>query len=115
MAQFLRADTFRFKKIGKNRPKLQKWRKPRGKHNKIRRGMAGNPPMPSIGYRGPAKDSGKIKGLIPMLVNNMKELDNATAKNIVIISSRIGAKKKMEMIKKATEMKLKIQNMENKK
>jgi len=34
--RFVRVDTHRHSRLGKGRPKLQKWRRPRGKHNKTR-------------------------------------------------------------------------------
>ena len=34
--KFLRRDSVRFSKIGKNRKKIQKWRKPKGRDSKMR-------------------------------------------------------------------------------
>ena len=108
--KFLRRDYIRYSKIGKNRKKLQKWRRPRGRHNKMREDRKGYPITVRIGFKRPKMDSGKIKGLTPYLVNNAKELEKATKGNIIILG-KVGAKKKIELIKKANEMKLEILNL----
>ncbi|MEK6892980.1 MAG: eL32 family ribosomal protein [Nanoarchaeota archaeon] len=113
--QFLRADTFRYKRIGKNRPKLQKWRRPRGKHNKLRLKRTGHPACPSIGYGTKRVNSGKILGFKPILINNLKELEKIGKDNAIIISKRIGAKNKLEIIKIAEGRKIKILNLGAKK
>ena len=107
--KFLRVDTAIHLRLGARRPKMQKWRRPRGKQNKIRLKRAGYMKMPRIGFKTARKDSGKIKGLVPKLVHNVQELQNITKDNIAIIA-RVGAKKKMEILKKAEELKIKILN-----
>jgi large subunit ribosomal protein L32e len=115
MKRFVRAETVRFKRLGKNRKKLQKWRKPKGRHSKMRKKRAGYPISPSIGHGKPVVREGMIKGKVPMLISTMKDFDKASASNIIIISRRIGARKKMEMIKKAHELKLQLLNVKDKK
>ena len=114
MKKFVRPDTFRFSRLGKNRRKLQKWRRVRGKSNKLRLGRMGYPVVPTIGHKGPRKDAGKVKGLMPKLVHNLAELQDI-GKNEGAILARIGAKKKLELIKKAEELKIKILNLGGKK
>lgn len=108
--RFIRQDWWRMSRLGKNRKKLQKWRKPSGMHSKMRRKRFGYPISVAIGYKGPAKESGKIKGMCPVLVHNIQELSSLSKDNIVIIA-RVGAKKKLDIIKKAREMNLKIFNV----
>jgi len=112
MKRFLRRDWSRYSRLGKNRKKLQKWRRAKGRHNKIRKRRAGYPGPPLIGYKKPKAESGKINGKVPILVENMNDLVSASKNNILIISRRIGARKRIEVIKKANEMKLEIQNVE---
>lgn len=112
--KFIRPDTFRFSRLGKNRRKLQKWRRVRGKSNKLRLGRAGYPKVPSVGFKTPRKEAGKVQGLIPKLVHNLDELNSLT-KNEAAILARIGARKKLELIKKADELKIKILNLGGKK
>ena len=108
--RFLRTDYMRLSKLGKNRKKLQVWRRARGMHSKIRRRRRGYPEMPLIGRATPRKEVNKVNGLVPALVHNLDELGRATKNNIIIIA-RIGAKKRIELIKKAKEINLKILNI----
>lgn len=107
---FLRSDIRRHLRLGKKRRKLQKWRMPKGRHNKIRRKRFGYPIQPGIGFSSPRVNSGKVNGLIPVLVHNSRELMKTSKNNIVIIA-RVGARKKLEIIKKASEMNIPIFNL----
>lgn len=107
--KFLRSDTVRHLRLGKNRRKLQKWRRPRGRHSKIRKKRMGYPVFPTVGYKGQKKKSGKISNLAPLVVYNVSGVEKASQDNILIIA-RVGAKKKMDIIKKAEEKNLKIFN-----
>lgn len=113
--KFVRVDTFRISRLGKSRPKLQKWRRPRGKHNKTRLKRFSYPIQPGIGFGTPKVNSGKIDGLNPKWIQNIHELGTLTNKDIVIISRKIGAKKKIEIIKKLEQMKIRIFNVGGKK
>lgn len=110
MVKFLRSDTMRHSKIGKNRRKLQKWRAPRGRHSKIRRKRFGYPRLPGIGFGTPRINSGKVEGLNPVLIHNVKELEQMPKGSIAIIA-RVGARKKIDILKKASELKLRILNV----
>lgn len=109
--KFLRTDYWRLSKLGKRRRKLQVWRRARGKHNKMRRRRKGYPAIPMIGYKQARKDSGKVKGLLPVLVNNMSDLGKIKSGQGAILSSTLGARKRIEVIKKAESMKIKIMNL----
>ena len=108
--KFLRRDSSRFSKLGKKRKKLQKWRKPKGRDNKMRENRHGYPKVVSVGYKSTKAESGKLKGLYPYLVYNIGDLDTA-GKDSIIIIAKVGTKKKLEIIKRALEMKLKIENV----
>jgi ribosomal protein L32E len=108
--KFLRSDTNRFSRLGKGRRKLQKWRRARGKSNKMRLNRAGYSSVPKVGFRTPKKEAHKVQGMIPKLVHNLSELE-ALGKNQAAILARVGALKKLELIKKADELKIKIVNM----
>jgi large subunit ribosomal protein L32e len=112
--KFLRVDAGKISRLGRKRPKLLKWRRPRGKQNKIRLGRAGYPVAPSVGFRTPRKLSGKVGGLVPSLVHNVREIE-ALGRDKIAIIARVGAKKKMEMLRKAEEKKIKILNLGGKK
>ncbi len=108
--KFLRQDSHRHSRLGKNRRKKQVWRLPKGRHSKMRQQRKSYPSMPTIGYATPRKDSGKIQGLSPVLVHNLSEL-KALSKTQIAILAKIGAKKKLELIKFANENKIKMHNV----
>ena len=108
--EFVRRDMSRFSKLGKNRKKLQSWRKPKGRDNKMRLKRKSYPSVVSVGYKTSKKESGKVNGLFPVLVHNLKELESL-GKDSAAVIAKVGAKKKLELIKKADELKIKILNV----
>jgi len=108
--QFVRVDTCRYSRLGKGRRKLQKWRRPRGKHNKVRLKRFSYPVSPVVGFKTPKSEAGKLMGLAPMLVHNVAELQSLDNKKQIAIIARVGARKKIEIMKKADELKIKIAN-----
>ncbi|MCA9485555.1 MAG: 50S ribosomal protein L32e [Nanoarchaeota archaeon] len=108
--KFVRQDVSRYAKLGKNRKKLQKWRKPKGRDSKMRLSMKSYPASPTVGHKSPKKDSGKIDGMTPILVHNTNELLSLTKGQVAILAS-IGARKKLEVIKLAEEKKIQIINL----
>lgn len=108
--KFLRRDFLRYSKIGKNRKKIQKWRKPKGRHNKMREKRKGYPATVSIGYRKKSEESGKIKGHDPVRIFNMNDLEGI-GKGQAVIIAKVGAKKKIDIIKKAQDKKITILNL----
>ena len=113
--RFVRVDTHRQSRLGKGRKKLQKWRKPTGKHNKTRLKRFSYPIQPGIGFGTPRKTAGRIQNLIPVLVESISDLQKLTKENIAIVSRTLGAKKKIELMKKASELNIKIANAGGKK
>lgn len=104
---FVRKDSFKISRLGKNRKKKLKWRRPRGRHNKVREKKKGNMKQPSIGYRSPKKIRGLLNGFKMIYISNMKELLNLKKEEMGIIRN-IGAKKKVELMKKAKELKINL-------
>ena len=102
--KFLRRNTGFHIRIGKKRKKKQVWRKPTGRDNKMRESRKGRPPLVSIGYKR-KKEKKNIS-----LVYNIQDLENA-GKNDILILGKIGRKKKIEILKKALEMKVNFQNV----
>ena len=101
--EFKRQDSVRYSRLGLRRKKLQKWRRPRGIDSKMRLKRKSYPKTVSIGYK-------RKKTPMPVLIHNLKEL-NSLDKNATVILARIGAKKKLELIKAAEEKKIKIVNI----
>jgi large subunit ribosomal protein L32e len=89
-----------------------KWRAPRGIHSKLRmhKKEAGNLPRP--GYGSPKS----VRGLHPsgfeeFLVYNLKSLEKINPeKQACRISATVGKKKRLEIMKKAEELKIKVLN-----
>lgn len=110
---FQRQDYMRSLRLGKRYSKPT-WRAPKGIHSKMRLERTGYPKVVKIGYKQSREVANKIDGLVPILIHNLAELSQAKKTNAIIIA-RIGARKKLEIIKKAEEMKLKILNINKEK
>jgi large subunit ribosomal protein L32e len=108
--KFIRQESGRYSKLGRNRKKLQGWRKPKGRDSKMRLKRKSYPATVSIGYSSPRKEHGRVHGKLPVLVYNTKDLEKIGNDNIAILA-KVGAKKKLEIIKTAEERKIKILNV----
>ncbi|MCK5043549.1 50S ribosomal protein L32e [Candidatus Pacearchaeota archaeon] len=108
--KFLRRIWGRYSKLGKRRKKKQVWRKPTGRDNKMREKRKGYPAVVSVGYKQDKKLRGSLEGKTPILVQNVKDLESLK-KNEIAIVGNIGKKKKIEIAKKAKEMKIEIHNL----
>lgn len=113
--KFLRRLTNALLRFGKRKKKKRKWRKPRGRHSKVRKKRKGYVKPVSIGYGKPKEKKGLIKGLKPVVVHNVEELKKVKQDEIVIIASGIGKKKKIEMAKTILENNIKVLNFDAKK
>ena len=105
--KFLRQMWKAYKRIRK-----VKWRRPKGSQSKLRKRMKGKGAVVSIGYGSPKEVRGLHPcGLKEVLVHNPKELEKVDPeREVVRISSRVGKKKRIEIIKKAEELKIKVLN-----
>lgn len=113
MKAVVRRSTLKHSRMGLGRRKLHRWRAAVGRHSKIRKNRFGYTKSPRIGFKSPKSESGKINGKMPMRITNMSELSRANKDNILIIAKVVGARKRMEMIKKANEMKIEILNVKS--
>jgi len=109
--QFLRRDSARLKKLGKNRRKKQKWRNPTGRDNKMREKRRGYAPTVSIGYGTDKKERNKVEGKKIVRVMNMKEFEKLNPKNEIALLGKVGMKLKIEIAKKAKEKNISIYNL----
>ncbi|MEK6906030.1 MAG: eL32 family ribosomal protein [Nanoarchaeota archaeon] len=114
MVKFLRRTWSRFSKLGRKRKSKQVWRRPTGRHNKIREKRKGYPAKLSIGYRGDKKDRWKIEGKNVIIVNNLADLEKIKKEDMIIIG-KIGRKKKMDIAKIVKEKKLQVYNLNTEK
>ena len=110
-SKFMRRVWNRYSKLGKGRKKKQKWRKPKGRDNKMREKRRGYPVVVSIGYGTKKTERGKIENKIPMTVKNLNDLKKAQAEKASIIIAKVGMKKKIEIAKEAHKHGVKISNL----
>ncbi len=98
----------KFLRQNSNRKKLkQKWRKPSGIHSKLRLNKAGHRKKPSPGFRNQKKE--RVSNV--SLINSIYDLSNA--KQSILLSSSLGLKKRLEILKRARELNLNILNIKN--
>ncbi len=103
--EFIRQDSWLRLKIG-NKPR---WRRPKGKHSKMREKRVGKHPRVEIGYRNPSQVRGlTLTGMSPKLIHTLEELQGLNPKvDIAIVSSTVGLKSKLEIAKKTQALGIK--------
>lgn len=106
---FLRQDSHKKGEISNN------WRKPKGLQSKMRLKKKGYPRSIEIGWKSPTLVRGLTQdGLKPVIVNNVKDLENQKDVGL-IISKSVGKKKRVEILNKAKELSLKVINIDSEK
>lgn len=108
--KFLRVDATRFSKFGNGKGKKAKWRNPTGRDNKMREKRKGHPITVSIGYRTEKEVRGTLNEKKPVKVMNVKDLSRIK-KNEIGVLGKVGKKNKIEIAKKAKELKIEIKNL----
>jgi large subunit ribosomal protein L32e len=103
---FLRRDSARHSQFGKRRKKLQSWRRPKGRDNKMREKRRGYPAVVRIGYA----QNKKNKKNQTRIIKKISDLKNIQKKDKLILGG-VGMKKKIEIIKMAEEVKIKFENI----
>ncbi|MEX0569574.1 MAG: 50S ribosomal protein L32e [Candidatus Njordarchaeota archaeon] len=104
--KFTRYMSWRWVKLGDN------WRYPRGRDNKARLQLKGRPSLVKIGYRSPRlvrflHPSGKYE----VIVRRLEDLYNIDPLvNVVRISSNVGGRKRLEIIKFAEKIGVRVLN-----
>jgi len=109
--KFLRRDWNKMLRLGGRRKKL-KWRRSKGRHAKIRQKWKGYPQMPSVGYKSPRATRGFVKGKKTVMINNISDLSKIKSNEIGIVARLIGKKARIELAKKALELKVHLVNLD---
>ena len=103
---FKRQEWFRYSKLGES------WRRPKGIHSKMKRGLKRRPPVVDIGFRGPAE----VRGLHPsgfeeVMVYNVEGLEGIDPKvQAVRIGGTVGTKKRIVIQERADELGIRVLN-----
>jgi len=89
-----------------------KWKRPRGKDNKVRLKLKGYPPMAGVGYRMPKE----LRDMHPSgyevaVVSSLKDLEKLDPKRFAIyIASTVGLRKRVELVRAAISKGFKVLN-----
>lgn len=107
--KFLRQEGHKIERLEK------KWRKPKGLHSKMRHHKKGNRCLVEVGYCSPTAVKGLHRtGLKIVLVHSMNDIENLNPKEDgALISSTIGMKKKIMIIRKAKERNIHLLNIKD--
>ncbi len=101
--------------FNKTKFKNNKWRKPRGRHNKLRLCKKGHQMQPKVGY-GCKKDN-KYKnslGFYTKIINNISEISKLDkTKEVASISSKVGVKNKLAILKEAKKLNVRVVNVKD--
>ena len=97
---FLKQDAHKKSKLKKN------WRRPRGRHSKMRFRLASYRKRPNVGYSSPRSVRGlNPKGFREVHVYNLEDLDKVQKNEVVVIGRIVGLKKQVALLKKIKELK----------
>lgn len=104
--RFVRPESWRYVRLH------PEWRKPKGLDNKVRKSIKGWPRRVKVGYRGPAPVRGyHSSGHVEVLVFNANDLSKVVpGKEVVRMGGTVGARKRAEILKRASELGLQVLN-----
>ena len=104
--EFRRQQWFRYVRLG------EEWRKPIGVHSKSRKSWGYRPPNVKGGYRGPAAARNlHPSGFEEVRVFNVDELNGVKPETQAVrIGGTVGAKKRINIVKKADELGIRVLN-----
>jgi len=88
------------------------WRKPRGRHSKMRNEEAGKKAIVKVGYGSPKEIKYlHVSGLEFARVENLAQLGKVTKSQIVLLSGTVGNKNRLAILKAGKEKGLKFANI----
>jgi len=107
--KFLRTDWHKKIRLGKGVKKNLKWHGAKGRQNKLRLNRKGRMQRPKVGWGSPKSIRNLVLGISAVRVENVKDIE-AVKKDVGIIIGKVGKKKRLEIIKRANELKITILN-----
>lgn len=112
--RFLRKDWHKCIRLG-GKKKNRVWRASKGRHGKVRQKWKNRQKMPSIGYGMPREIRGLVRGMNPVMINNIRDLSKVGKGDIAIMRAAVGNKKRIEIVKKAVQMNIEFSNLDSQK
>jgi len=111
---FQRQEGYRLKKLKSKKGKEGVWRKPRGRHSKLRQREKARGRLPKKGYGSPkAARSLTRSGLKPITISTPKQVEARIThpkKEAIIISASVGKAKRAKIIEEAKKLGVKVLN-----
>lgn len=105
---FVQQDYHKKKRLSK------KWKRPTGLQSKMRHQFKGYNRRVKQGWRSPVEVRGfHGKGVESVMINNVSELSKVTKDQGIIISAKVGLKKRIDILKKAEELKILVLNLKS--
>jgi large subunit ribosomal protein L32e len=90
------------------------WRKPKGLHNKMRKGVWGRPATVNVGYRSPVAIRNMHRnGLFPVLVNTLSEIAKIDAKAQGALIGHVGGRAKKLLLTECKQKNITVLNVRN--
>ena len=88
------------------------WRRPKGKHSKLRKHEKARGSRPKMGYGSPSDVRGLNRmGYREIMVSNLRDLESMDPREeMAVISGTVGRKKREEIVKAASEKKIHVSN-----
>ncbi len=106
--KFRYQDSHKFKRVKTS------WRRPRGLQSKIRMHIRGHQKEVAVGYKSPALVRGLHgKGLAEVYVSTIKDLEGLKKTDGVLVSGKVGTKRRLEILKACMEKGLTVLNFKS--
>jgi large subunit ribosomal protein L32e len=90
----------------------ESWRRPKGRHSKLRKGRKPRGSLPGVGYRSPraVRGLGSL-GYREVRVFSVRDLESLDPKqDMAVLAGTVGTKKRLSLIKMAEEKGIRISN-----
>ena len=107
---FFRREWHRYLRLGRKSKKKRVWRDSKGRHSKVRLKIKGKPLRPSVGFQENKEIRGFIDGIKPVFIETLEQLSKVEKNEGVIISGKLGKRKRMQILEEANKKGLKILN-----